>query len=356
MTQIPSPNELAQKLPLTPDIQTTVAKMRSKLQNIIDRTDNRLLIIAGPCSVHDYDSAIEYAEKLAELSNQVSDTCLLMMRVYVEKARTRHGWTGLVYDPSLDGSYDLEKGLYTARKLFVELAKRNVPVATELLNPLVYPYLCDLITWGCIGARTVTSQPHRQLASGAPFPVGFKNNIDGNIDVAIDGVLAARKSHTFFGAHTSGSIAKIKTVGNPRTHLVLRGARDSTNYDLCTLRNIQEALDRQDVDCRILIDCSHGNCQGFEEEQKEVFLNTLENIADGTCDVMGLMLESHLEKGKQRYLGTKSHPSRSITDPCIDWQDTTSLILWAHKALAQGRDPTLQVQSDQPKAVVARNE
>ena len=344
MTRIPSPSELAEILPLAPGDQAAIAEMRSALQNIMDRFDDRLLIITGPCSIHDHDSAIEYADKLAELSGQVSDTCLLMMRVYVEKARTRHGWTGLVYDPDLDGSYDLENGLYTARKLFLELAKRKVPVATELLNPLVYPYLSDLVTWGCIGARTVTSQPHRQLASGTPFPVGFKNNIDGNVDVAIDAVLAARKSHTFFNAHDAGHISKTTTIGNPYTHLVLRGAKDNTNYDLCSLRNIQETLDAQDLDCRILVDCSHGNCQGFEQRQKEVFLSTLENIADGSCDVMGLMLESHLEKGKQRNVGSKSHPNRSITDPCIDWPDTSSLILWAHKALAQDRDPTLLVQ------------
>ncbi|HPE85631.1 MAG TPA: 3-deoxy-7-phosphoheptulonate synthase, partial [Chlamydiales bacterium] len=274
-----------------------------------------------------------YAEQLAALSEKVKSSCYVLMRAYVEKPRTRTGWTGMVYDPHLDGSFDIESGLLETRKLFLKLTDLGIPIATELLHPLTYPYLSDVITWGCIGARTVTSQPHRQLASYASFPVGFKNSVDGNIDSAIDGILCSRKSHAFFGINHEGMVAKLTSEGNPHTHIVLRGSTNGPNYDLASIRKVQAKLDALDLDCRLLVDCSHGNCQKDETRQKEVFFNTLENIADGTVDVMGMMLESYIEKGNQPFLNTHLSPDRSITDPCIDWSETENLLLWAHNRL-----------------------
>ncbi len=333
MIPLPSPFEIHDRLPLTLRQREFIQSQRHAVQNIMQREDKRILIITGPCSIHNTESAYTYAENLAKLKTQIDPSCLVLMRAYVEKPRTTAGWTGIVYDPHLDGSFDIEKGLMETRKLFLKLTDLGIPIATELLHPLTYPYLSDLITWGCIGARTVTSQPHRQLASYAPFPVGFKNSIDGNIDVAIDGILCARKGHTFFGVDNSGHIAKLSSSGNPHTHIVLRGASSSPNYDMATIRGVQAKLDKLELDCRLLVDCSHDNCQKDETRQKEVFFSTLENIADGTVDVMGMMLESHIEKGNQPLLSAHLSPNRSITDPCIDWAETENLLLWAHNTL-----------------------
>ena len=333
MTPLPSPFEIHDRLPLTLRQREFIHSKRLDVQKIMRREDKRILIIAGPCSIHNTESACTYAKHLASLSQQIDSSCLVLMRAYVEKPRTRTGWTGIVYDPHLDGSFDIEKGLIETRKLFLALTDLGIPIATELLHPLAYPYLSDLITWGCIGARTVTSQPHRQLASYAPFPIGFKNSIDGNIDVAIDGILCSRKGHSFFGVDNNGSIAKLTSHGNPHTHIVLRGSATSPNYDMATIRCVQAKLDTLDLDCRLLVDCSHDNCQKCETRQKEVFFNTLENIADGTVDVMGMMLESHIEKGNQPLLSADLSPNRSITDPCIDINETENLLLWAHNTL-----------------------
>ena len=335
MSQLPSPFDVHDRLPLTLRQKEFIQNTRATIQKITERRDDRLVIIAGPCSIHETASALCYAENLSQLAKKVSDKCLVLMRAYVEKPRTRSGWTGLVYDPYLDGSFDIENGLEEARRLFLALTDLEIPIASELLHPLAFPYLSDLISWGCIGARTVTSQPHRQLASYAPFPVGFKNSIDGNTDVAIDAILCAKKSHTFFGIDNSGHIAKLSSNGNPHTHIVLRGSLSGPNYDLASIRLLQAQLDTLELDSRLIIDCSHGNCNRDEARQKDAFLSTLEHITSDSLDVMGMMLESHLEKGNQSILNPHLRPNRSITDPCIDWEETENLLLWAHNALSQ---------------------
>ncbi len=344
MTPLPSPFELHDRLPMTLRQREFVARMRESVTDVIERRSNKLLIIAGPCSIHDFASAMAYATHLKELSVRVKDECLILMRSYVEKPRTRTGWTGIVNDPEIDGTFDIAGGLDQARRLFLALTDIEMPIATELLHPLTYPYLADTVTWGCIGARTVTSQPHRQIASYAPFPVGFKNSVDGNIDVALDGILCARKSHQIIGIDHSGHIARLDAPGNPLTHLVLRGSNTASNYDLVSLRETQARIEELDMDCRILIDCSHGNCQKQENRQKDAFLTTLEHIIDHSADVMGVMLESHLEGGNQSLMHARTRPNKSITDPCIDWEETESLVLWAQQSL----------QKDLAQAGVAR--
>ncbi|MCB1117198.1 MAG: 3-deoxy-7-phosphoheptulonate synthase [Chlamydiia bacterium] len=336
MKKLPSPYELHDRLPMTLRQREFVTQAQNKVFDIIHNRSDKLLIIAGPCSIHDFASAMAYATHLKELSVRVADTCIILMRAYVEKPRTRTGWTGLVNDPEIDGSFDIEAGLEHARRLFLALADIEMPIATELLHPLTYPYLSDTITWGCIGARTVTSQPHRQIASYAPFPIGFKNSIDGNIDVALDGVICARKPHRFTGINHNGHIASLQSSGNPHTHIVLRGSNNGPNYDLATLRHTQARIDQLELDCRILVDCSHGNCQKQEERQKDAFLTTLDHVVDGSADIMGMMLESHLESGNQPLAQARTRPNRSITDPCIDWHETESLILWAHETRQKG--------------------
>jgi len=332
---LPSPDEVKKKVPLPERCEEFVFSARKQARKMLFG-DPRLVFIVGPCSIHDPLSAIEYARCFKELSEKVEKTCFLVMRFYPEKSRTTIGWKGLLYDPYLDGSHDIETGLLWTRELLVHLAALQIPVATEFVDPMTAPYFDDLITWGFIGARTSSSQPHRQLASSLSFPIGFKNATDGNLEVAIQGILSARTRHAFLGLDSHGKVAKIQSEGNPLTHLVLRGGLDGPNYDASSVDKALQQLEEYQVSSRILIDCAHDNCQKQYEKQKDVFTAVLEQILDGNESIFGMMLESHLESGQQLFQsnGSPTHSSVSITDPCIGWSLTEELLLSADSMLS----------------------
>lgn len=334
ITPLPSPQEIKRLFPLSSAARMYIHQSRETAKQIIRGEDQRKALIVGPCSIHDRKSAIEYAERFKELSKEVSRTSFMVMRVYVEKPRTSTGWKGLLYDPHLDGSHDIKTGLLWTRELLLALAERQVPCATEFVDPLAALYFDDLITWGFIGARTSSSQPHRQFASSLEMPVGFKNATDGNLETAIHGALSAKEPHVALHIDGDGKLCAIQSHGNPFAHIVLRGAYDFTNYDSSSVRHAAEKLKGTHLPQRLMIDCSHGNCQKQYEKQQEAFLSVIEQIEKGNDGILGLMLESHLESGNQPL---KDDPSQlkyavSITDPCLDWKTTEALIYSANLA------------------------
>jgi 3-deoxy-7-phosphoheptulonate synthase len=330
--RLPCPQEIRNELPLSDEAAAFVDGARRRAGQVLERTDPRLALIVGPCSIHDPDLALDYAEKLKKLSRNV-ENFYLVMRVFLEKPRTRAGWKGIVYDPRLDGSDDIAAGLRLSRKLLLNLAEMEVPAATELLEPLVVPYLEDAIAWGLIGARTSASQPHRQMASGLPFPVGFKNDIHGELDVAICGIVSSRMPHSYLGIDAEGRISSCKTSGNPLTHLVLRGSDAKTNYDAHSVAVGISALRNNHLEPRLLIDCSHGNSKKDHRLQPAAFQSVVEQSAEGNSAIAGLMLESHLFSGKQP-LGQQLLYGVSVTDSCLGWEETESLIRWADEKLS----------------------
>ncbi len=338
MIPLPSPEELKRRHPLSREGEAFIGEARQEARGIL--SGGRLVCILGPCSIHDPASALEYARRLKELSSEVEKSLFLVMRVYLEKSRSATGWKGFLYDPYLDGSYNIESGLLAARELLLGLTALGIPCATECVDPLAAPYFDDLITWGFIGARTTSSQPHRQLASSLPFPVGFKNNIDGNITSAVQAVQASSEPHTFLACNSRGELSALRSRGNPDTHVVLRGSSHAPNYDRASLQETVRLLQERHLPPRLMIDCSHGNARGQELKQIDVFEHTLEYVLEGSYPILGWMLESHLEGGRQAF---PYHPTISMTDPCIDWKKTRELILTAHHAL------TLELSSS-PKA------
>ena len=331
-----TPDALAEQLPLTGRALETVLRYRREVQGILRGEDNRYLVIAGPCSIHDEAAALEYADRFAKLADEVREHVLLVMRVYFEKPRTILGWKGLVYDPNLDGSFAIEEGLHRARKLLLEVNERGIPAATEFLDPIVPQYLADLVTWAAIGARTTESQTHRQMASGLSMPVGFKNTTAGSIKIAADAIQAARAPQGFLGIDHQGRAAEVHTTGNPDSHLVLRGGEDGPNYDAAAVASAQATLEKAGLPPRLIVDCSHMNAGKDHRNEGNVFRNVLEQRVGGNAGVVGVMLESHLNAGNQS-LG--DDPSElqygvSITDPCIDWQETESVIRDAAQQLS----------------------
>ncbi len=323
LTPLPTPEDIHSSLPLELARKKSVSDLRHTAEHIISGEDDRLIIITGPCSIHDVDIAIEYAIRFKELSNKVTERIFLIMRVFLEKPRTQFGWKGFLYDPLLDGSYEIEKGLFASRELLLKLSEMDIPIATEFLDPALTPYNEDVVTWGVIGARTSPSQIHRQMASHLPMPIGFKNETDGNLDNAICGALAARHPQASVGINPEGQVCSLKTSGNPYTHLVLRGSQNAPNYDHLA---ISEAIYKQrlyGLNSRLMIDCAHGNSQKDPKNQQLAFCSILEQIGEGNHLIMGMMLESHLQGGN----------ALSITDPCLDWQTTEELILWAYQSL-----------------------
>jgi 3-deoxy-7-phosphoheptulonate synthase len=318
-----SPAILKQQFPLR--AKQFVQNARAACRDILQRKDPRLAVIMGPCSIHDPNAAFEYAQRLKTLSNEIDDQFMLIMRVFIEKPRTCLGWKGYLYDPLLNGSYDIESGIRRSRELMLEITDLGVPIATEFLNPILSPFFDDLVSWGLIGARTSASQPHRQMASNFPFPVGFKNDCQGRIDEAIAAIIYSQNRHQYVAINEHGSLAKISSSGNKDSHLVLRGSVSASNYDS---RSIQEALDQltsQNIHTGLLIDCSHGNCGKNHERQAAVFTSVIKQ-AKTNNSIAGLMLESHLFEGKQA-LGETLQYGVSITDPCIGWEETETLLL-----------------------------
>lgn len=329
---IPAPFELLSQLPLSEKARAFIERSRQTIKDIVQGKQRRRLLIIGPCSIHDVESVYEYAERLKELQKEVADSFFIVMRTYFEKPRTVKGWKGLLYDPFLDGSYDVAAGLRLSRKILVELADMQVPTGCELLEITTAPYLADLLSWGCIGARTCASAPHRQLAASLDMAIGFKNATNGCLTSAINGIVSAAEAHVFLGVQEAGQLTRIQAKGNPYCHLVLRGSDGGPNYDplsvikalkLCRLNSISE---------RILIDCSHGNCGKQHELQSSVFESVSDYFLSKEQTVMGAMLESHLLGGAQG-IGSSLKYGVSVTDPCLDWQTTKSLIQNAHARL-----------------------
>ncbi len=330
--RIPSPLDIRNELPFS---NLFIAEARKSAERILRREDGRLALLVGPCSIHDPETALEYATRLKRLSADL-DNFYLVMRVFLEKPRTRLGWKGLIYDPHLNGSDDIPTGLRISRKLLLEMAHIGIPAATELLEPLVVPYLEDLITWGLIGARTSASQPHRQLASGLSFPVGFKNDIHGELDVAISGILASRIPHSHIGIDNQGHVSSMRTQGNPLTHLVLRGSDTKTNFDPHSVAIGLSALRGNHLEPRVVIDCSHGNSGKDCRRQPIAFESVVQQVLDGNQAIAGLMLESHLFSGKQSLNDSPAllRYGVSITDSCLGWEETESLIRSADEKLS----------------------
>jgi 3-deoxy-7-phosphoheptulonate synthase len=328
---LPTPIELLRELPCKLVHQSFIARARNQICQILEGKDPRILLIVGPCSIHDTTAAKEYAIKLRELSHEVSDSFYVIMRTYFEKPRTTRGWKGLLYDPDLNGSHDIENGLRLTRQLLLDLTEMEIPTAAEFLDPSSAYYFGDLISWACIGARTAASQTHRQMASGLSMPVAFKNSTDGNIEIAINGILNAISPHTFIGSDPQGQICSIQTSGNLYSHMVLRGGKGSPNYDSESITNATSRLKHFNLLPHLLIDCSHDNSQRQHEQQPQVFQSVIRQVVQGNHSIRGLLLESHLFAGNQSL--SAADPLRyavSITDPCLDWQTTENLIRWGH--------------------------
>lgn len=330
----PSPKELKRAFPHDATTLDFIARSRKTAAEIVSGEDRRLAILVGPCSIHDVESAFIYADKLADLAEHVGESCFLVMRVCVEKPRSGRGWKGLLYDPHLDGSHEIENGLKLSRRLFLELARRGVPAVTEFVDPVVAPYFDDLVTWGLIGARTSSSQPHRQLASSLPFPVGFKNGLDGEIEPILHSLHSAAAPHTFLKIDEDAKLSVTESSGNPAAHLVLRGSLSHPNYESSFVEYACKQLSLQGLPDRLMIDCAHGNSQKEYLRQKEVFLNVLSQIEQGNQNIMGLMLESYLHAGNQLLSDGEMLSGVSITDPCIDWSTTEELILSADSRIS----------------------
>jgi 3-deoxy-7-phosphoheptulonate synthase len=330
MIPLPSPYELKCQLPLNPALKESIAAHRETAKRAMARKDKRIVIIAGPCSIHDPKSALDYALRLQQLQREVEESCLLVMRAYVEKPRTIAGWKGFLYDPDLDGSSDILSGLYKARKLLIELSSLGLPLATEFVDPLATPYFDDLVSWGFIGARTSASQVHRQLASQLPFPIGFKNGTEGNLLEAVQGAIASRTSHSFLALGMHGTACKTTSDGNLDSFVVLRGSRKETNYDPASVAQALHIMECEGLPSPLLIDCSHGNCQKKPLNQKDAFYSVLDQIREGNDQILGMMLESFLESGKQELAPLPSLKyGMSVTDACLDWEATETLILSA---------------------------
>lgn len=321
------PDALKSELPISDRAADFVFAARERIKSIIHGNDRRILAIVGPCSIHDPDAAVEYAHRLQGLAERFSDELLVCMRVYFEKPRTTVGWKGLINDPHLDGSYDVPTGLRQARGLLLELAEAGIPAATEMLDPIIPQYLADLVSWTAIGARTTESQTHREMASGLSMPVGFKNGTDGSLQVAINAMLSSASPHRFLGIDGEGRVVMVQTSGNPDTHAVLRGGNAGPNYSTEKVATAVDDLRRAGVQSRMLVDCSHDNSGKNHERQPQVLGEVADQLAQGSQDLLGVMVESNLVAGKQKLQADKPLVrGQSITDACVDLEVTERML------------------------------
>lgn len=328
LTPLVTPKALKKELPATPDILRGVLETRQAIEDILAGHDSRLLVVAGPCSIHDPKAALEYATRLAKLRHELEQEYLIVMRVYFEKPRTTIGWKGLIYDPHMDGSADIAFGLRAARRLLLDITAMGLPTATEMLDPIVPQYIADLISWGAIGARTTESQTHRQMASGLSMPIGFKNGTDGNIQVAVDAMESARHPHTFLGIDEEGHTAIVQTRGNMSGHLILRGSKTGPNYDEATIKDACQRMMARHLPAAVVIDCSHGNAAKKFALQETVWNATLAQRAAGNKSIIGMLVESNLHEGNQpipRDL-SKLRYGVSVTDECVNWETTERML------------------------------
>jgi 3-deoxy-7-phosphoheptulonate synthase len=336
IVRLRSPRALKADLPMTEESNRTVVEGRATIQRILRHQDSRLLVVVGPCSIHDVRGALEYAEKLVHLREELSDSLDLIMRVYFEKPRTTVGWKGLINDPHLDGSYDIETGLKTARRLLLDITRMGLPAATEFLDPIVPQYTSDLVSWAAIGARTTESQTHREMASGLSMPVGFKNATDGSLQIALDAMQAARVPHSFLGIDQDGFTGIVRTKGNGFGHVVLRGGRTRPNYDAQSISEAVAALQREGLNPSLMVDCSHANANKQHAKQEEVARSVIAQRAAGNPALIGLMMESYLQEGKQSVPTnlTDLKYGVSITDACLSWPATERILRSAHERLS----------------------
>ncbi|HZQ71708.1 MAG TPA: 3-deoxy-7-phosphoheptulonate synthase [Burkholderiales bacterium] len=336
MEEIASPQEVQERLPLTEAAARSVLAGRQALRAILERADARLFVVVGPCSIHDPKAALEYARRLRKLADEVRGTMVLVMRVYFEKPRTSLGWKGFINDPRMDDSFRMEEGLLRARELLMQIAEMGLPTGSEALDPISPQYLSELISWYAIGARTSESQTHREMASGLSAPVGFKNGTDGGLEVAINGIRSASQPHGFLGVNEAGRTSLIRSKGNAHGHLVLRGGGARPNYDTVSVKLAEKALAGAKLAENIVVDCSHANSMKDYSLQPLVFNDCMHQILEGNRSIVGLMLESNLEAGRQEIPEDRSklRYGVSVTDGCIDWASTEQVLRRAHAELA----------------------
>lgn len=344
LERLVTPNQFKAQWPINAAIEEHVRNSRQTVKDILNRDDHRLMIIVGPCSVHDTKAAIEYAEKLAILADQLKEQLFIVMRVYFEKPRTTVGWKGLINDPYLDGSFQIEKGMSYARELMIKINEMGLPIANEALDPISPQYMQDLISWSAIGARTTESQTHREMASGLSVPIGFKNGTDGGLNVAINALQSVNNEHSFLGIDADGKVSIVHSTGNRHSHVVLRGGGGKPNYDSVNVKLTERALREEGLPVNIMIDCSHANSNKNPELQPLVLDNVCQQILEGNQSIIGAMLESHLNAGKQKLTKDKSQLEygKSITDGCIDWQTTEASLIKLHDKLAAFRNSPSQ--------------
>jgi len=335
VTPIIAPSDLKQVFPLAIHGASCVSEWRSIIKKIMRREDPRLMVVVGPCSIHDPSAAIDYAERLAKLSEQVKDQLFVVMRVYFEKPRTTVGWKGLINDPDLNGTHQISKGLGIARQLFCAITELGLPIASEMLDPITPQYLADMISWGAIGARTTESQTHREMASGLSFPVGFKNGTDGGLQVAIDAMGAAIHSHNFLGTNYAGRTSIVETTGNPDVHIVLRGGNDGPNYFPDDIQRTDKLLSENGLLPSVMVDCSHVNSFKDHMRQNEVLNSVVDQRLAGNKSIFSVMIESNLEAGNQKITKDLNQMTYgvSVTDKCVDWKTTESMLLSTHDRL-----------------------
>ncbi len=328
-TVLVSPDALKAEMPISEKAAAAVMQGRSVVRDILDRKDPRLFVVVGPCSIHDVDAAIEYGKKLVELQEKVKDSLYLVMRVYFEKPRTTVGWKGLINDPHLNDSFEIEEGLHIARKLLLDLSELGLPLATEALDPISPQYMQDLISWSAIGARTTESQTHREMSSGLSCAVGFKNGTDGGLDVATNALKSVSAPHRFLGINAEGQVSIVHTKGNPYGHVVLRGGGGKPNYDSVNVAVCEQALDKAGLANNIMIDCSHENSSKDPALQPLVAENAANQILEGNKSIVGLMIESNLGWGNQSIPDNLEDLAYgvSITDGCIDWEATEKCLV-----------------------------
>ena len=340
---IPAPRYFLKELPLTNEMSDLVLKSRQEIRDVLHGRDDRLLVIVGPCSIHDPKAAHEYAERLAAVKKELDDRLVIVMRVYFEKPRTTVGWKGLINDPDLDGQFNIRKGMFMARKVLTDVLGLGLPAATEWLDPITPQYICDLISWGAIGARNTESQVHRELASGMSMPIGFKNATDGSIKAPADSCFASAQQHTFFGIDHLGRAAVVKTLGNPDCHVVLRGSSHGPNYDAASVAKAMDTI-RAEMPADsaaahgLIVDCSHGNSGKDEHRQAQVVRDIAGRIAKGEQGITGIMMESFIEGGNQKAAPLDQLVyGKSITDKCLSWNTTEQLLRELAHAVAARR-------------------
>ncbi len=329
-----TPAELKREIPLSEKAREVISQGRTEIENILERKDHRVIVVVGPCSIHDLKAAQEYAVRLKALAEKVSDTLLIVMRVYFEKPRTTTGWKGLINDPFMNDSFKITDGLHIGRQLLHDILEIGLPTATEALDPISPQYMQDLIAWSAIGARTTESQTHREMASGLSSSVGFKNGTDGSLTVAINALQSVASPHRFLGINSDGNVSVVTTKGNPYAHVVLRGGNGKPNYDSVSVSICEQELKAAEIAPNIMVDCSHANSNKDHNLQPLVLDNVTNQILEGNKSIIGVMIESHLNGGNQKLSSNADEMAYgvSVTDACIDWETTeTSLISMADK-------------------------